>query len=262
MAYCTFAIALTVYSILPKVTMASNQTPSNRTSSESPRVASLRGSYRNLSTSVESFDTFGRGGGDYTSGVHVGNWDLNNNHGPYCPDGQASGRESASCHGKGDRGWDPCCFWAGCDIWAATWDWDGPGGEGTWCHRDQFNANGGTCKKSNGEWDFWTGGYLYDWCDCNDGDYNCKWNDEKGAWKKQMCIATEDNDVWWDWRQCWQWTQDDNCWWNLLEAKCYTDQSSEICYNGFIQAPGDCNSCAPDQNSQYDDQGLLMCWPK
>ena len=189
----------------------------------------------------------------------AGAWDLNGGAGPWCDASQAPGRESASMHAAGDRGWDPCCFWNLCNIWDAAWDWNGPnpGAPGTWCGRADFDKNGGTCW--NGQsWDFWTGGFLYDLCPCQAGDINC----DAATSQKQMCIATSDNGVWWDWRQCYDWTQDSNCWDTLLEQKCHTDHSKDVCYNGFIQAPnGGGYSCAADFYSKVDDQGLLMCWP-
>merc|ERR1711933_439436 len=103
-----------------------------------------------------------------------------------------------------------------------AWDLNGGKGpwcEGTWCWRSDFDKNQGTCW--NGKtWDFWTGGTIYDWCPCSAGDVNCN---SKG--QKQMCISTSDNGVWWDWRQCYDWTGDKDCWKNLLAEKCYTDHS-------------------------------------
>jgi len=185
-----------------------------------------------------------------------GAWDLNENTGPWCNSGECPGRESASAQGLGDRGWDPCCFWSGCNIWDAVWDSKGPNsdGKGTWCWRVDFDKNGGTCW--NGQsWDYWTGGFVYDWCPCSDGDYNCKDS------QKQMCIATSDDGVWWDWQQCFDWTHDSDCWKNLFAPRCGTEQSKDICYNGFIQAPNGDGVCPDGFNSKEDDQGLLMCWP-
>jgi len=192
-----------------------------------------------------------------------GAWDLNDGAGPWCNAWEVPGREASSKHGLGDRGWDPCCFWDGCKIFDAVWDSKGNNGGGTWCSRADFVKNGGTCYNSAGQWDFWTGGYLYDWCPCNEGDYNCQYNAANKGWQKQLCIATEDNNIWWDWHQCWTWTKDANCWKNLLEAKCFTEQSKDVCYKGFIQAPNgaDGASCADGFKSKVDDQGLLMCWP-
>jgi len=220
-----------------------------------PTGATLRGSGRNASEAAV-------GGAGSESAVAAfsagpGAWDLNGGKGPWCDPGTASGREAASCSGQGDRGWDPCCAWEDCNIFDAVWDSTGPTGEGTWCWRSDFDKNQGTCW--NGKtWDFWTGGTIYDWCPCSAGDVNCN---SKG--QKQMCISTSDNGVWWDWRQCYDWTGDADCWKNLLAEKCYTDHSMDVCYNGFIQDP-DCGGSCPAafMREEQDSTGLDMCIPE
>jgi len=187
-------------------------------------------------------------------------WDLNYSNGPWCEPDTVSGRKSP-------QGWDPCCFWLndGCDIRDAVFQADGGSqGKGQWCTKSDWDQYGSCWNTDTNSWNFWTGGYLYDTCECNDGDYNCERHDD-GVWSKQECIATFDDGQWWDWQDCSNWpgqTDPDNCWKYLMEAKCNTDQSADVCYAGFIDWDFDTGACGDQYRLEWDDYSQLnMCIP-
>lgn len=177
--------------------------------------------------------------------------------------------EAASSSGKGDRGWDPCCIWDSYTDASGTtlkcrmgpnstdstvqwpvWDPVGPTGRGTWCWSYDFRNNGGTCKRTDGGWSFWTGGFVMDSC--------------PGGSAKQ-CVHTGDGgsaaDAWAD-GQWWpdaSWTPTEK-----IEAKCGTSEAKPTCNDGWILAPNTDGSCP------YSEwwspriaplSGLKQCWP-
>jgi len=159
-----------------------------------------------------------------------GQWTLNGDRGPYCPDWAVPARESASSRGAGDAGWDPCCAFSGCNIFEAVWD----SGMKKWCFRDDFWKNGNTCGD-----DYWTGGFLYDYCPCSGDDtYNC----ENG--KKQRCIAGATSG----------WTPDA---WMLGQC----GQGRDVCYGGMILAPYSNGQCPDNFFGQDDYNNVWECVP-
>lgn len=96
-----------------------------------------------------------------------------------CPATTAPAREAASFHKNHDQGWDICCFFSGCDLNQAVWDANGPN-NGIWCSKSDYGHNGNSCKNSQGDWDFWISGFVFD---------NC-------PGQGSTCIAVENSDYW------------------------------------------------------------------
>jgi len=191
-------------------------------------------------------------------------WQLDDD-APSCEPGTASARNNPY------DGWDPCCLDVndGCDIREAVFQADGGSqGKGQWCSKTDWDTYGSCWNKDTEKWNFWTGGYVYDTCGCNDGDSYCQ------GGQKQECIQTMDDGTWWDWQDCPFWegqTNPDWCWNDLMEAKCNTFQSRDVCsgYGGYIQFPVDvdgnyCDDCDCGEyyRPEWDDYSQLnMCIP-
>lgn len=93
---------------------------------------------------------------------------------------------------------DVCCYpgFDDCHTSDARYDY----AEKRWCHKDQYDANGGTCKNASGGYDFWIYGTVYDWCRCDgySNYFNCHVDSDWGApaygsGMKQECIPMTDN---------------------------------------------------------------------
>jgi hypothetical protein len=161
-------------------------------------------------------------------------WSLHqaDGEGPWCPDWTAPARESGTVHGKGDEGADPCCYYGGCDIFAARFNWD----DQLW-----YDADG----------EQWTG-YVYDNCPCDPsaGDTfqcNWKWNPDtkQEEWIKQRCIAGAKN----GWER-WEW----------MRGQCGTGR--DVCQDGgYVTSPTGPGSCLPNYYSQQDAWGTAECVP-
>jgi len=178
-------------------------------------------------------------------------WNIFDNDALDCDYGTSPGQESPN-------GWDPCCANTDeCNIFDAVWDPDkNPTGDevtGGWCHTDDYINNGHSCW--NGEsYDFWTGGFIYDWFG-DDGDI-------------QKCVPTVNDDGVFDWQFCWEWSGDPDCWKNYFAE--HEDSATEVCYNAFIRCPykwdgttGGCDSFdgVPYYSVTNEVDGREMCYP-
>jgi hypothetical protein len=161
-------------------------------------------------------------------------WSLHQDtdQGPCCAAHTTPSRESASIQGVGDRGWDPCCYDFGCDIFAARFNNEG---DNLW-----YDREGNT----------WTG-YVYDNCPCDpDSDpENCEYkkNPDNGVdeWIKPRCVADATNGwVPWEWMR-------DNC-----------GAGKDVCVDGgVITAPTGPGFCLDHYALQQDEVGADECVP-
>ena len=149
-------------------------------------------------------------------------WTLGND--LWCPNFAAPGREASSYLGAGDRGWDACCYGDGCNILDAWYDADADMGWG----------NKGTWKDGNGN--IWSGGYVYDHCECTVGDYNCD------SGEQQCCVSGGGS-----------WEDENNM------KQMAASEGRPICYEGFINSPSDDSGNCID--GHVYDSNMNWCWP-